>query len=198
VPPPPKPAESAPAARPAPAPAAPAADARREPSPTGPGRILVRSTPAGATVSVDGREYGRTPVAVRDLARGTHRVRIEHDGYAAVERRVTITAARPAQSLTIPLARASGAAAAPAARTPVPSTPSTIGRFAGTLVVESRPSGARVFLDNKAIGTTPLSVDDIAAGEHALRLEHDGYRRWSSMIRIVAAERNRVTASLER
>jgi hypothetical protein len=38
----------------------------------------------------------------------------------------------------------------------------------------------------------------VSAGEHAIRIERDGYRRWSSSVRIVAAEQNRVTASLER
>jgi hypothetical protein len=39
---------------------------------------------------------------------------------------------------------------------------------------------------------------EVRAGEHAVRLEHDGYRRWSGSVRVVAAEQNRVTASLER
>jgi hypothetical protein len=38
----------------------------------------------------------------------------------------------------------------------------------------------------------------VAAGEHAVRLEYDGYRRWTSSVRVVASEQNRVTASLER
>jgi serine/threonine protein kinase len=74
----------------------------------------------------------------------------------------------------------------------------TAGRFVGALHVESRPDGARVFLDGRLIGTTPMSIPGISAGEHAIRLERDGYRRWSSSIRIVSAEQNRVTASLER
>jgi hypothetical protein len=64
--------------------------------------------------------------------------------------------------------------------------------------VESRPEAARVFLDGRLIGTTPLVVASVPAGEHAIRIERDGYRRWSSSVRIVAAEQNRVTASLER
>jgi hypothetical protein len=55
-----------------------------------------------------------------------------------------------------------------------------------------------VYLDGKLIGNTPLSLPAVTAGEHAVRLEHDGYRNWSSSVRIVASERNRVTASLER
>ena len=69
----------------------------------------MRSTPAGARVVVDGREYGRTPVAVRELAEGPHRVHVVRDGYAPVDRRVTITAERSAQSITVPLERAAAA-----------------------------------------------------------------------------------------
>jgi eukaryotic-like serine/threonine-protein kinase len=74
----------------------------------------------------------------------------------------------------------------------------TVGRFVGGLSVDSRPTGARVFLDGRLIGTTPMTMANVPAGEHAIRLERDGYRRWSSSIRVVAAEQNRVTASLER
>jgi len=163
------------------------------------GRLLVRSTPAGATVFVDGREYGQTPVAIRDLARGTHRVRLVRDGYAPAERRVVITEARPSQSLVVPLAAPRPTAVrGTQSTTPAPATPATIGRYAGDLVIESKPTGARVYIDSKLAGTTPLLLRHVAAGTHVVRLERDGYRRWSSAVRIVAAERNRVTASLER
>jgi hypothetical protein len=76
--------------------------------------------------------------------------------------------------------------------------PGTIEKDGGALVVESRPSGARVFIDNKLVGTTPLSLAAITAGEHALRLESEGYRRWMSQVRIEPGERGRVTASLGR
>jgi hypothetical protein len=156
--------------------------------------LLVRSTPAGARVAVDGHDYGPTPVAVRDLTRGAHRVRVTRDGYAAAERRVVITTARPSQALTFALERPS---ATPRVGQTSP-TPGTAGTFAGTLIVDSRPAGAKVFVDGKLAGTTPLSMHDVRAGEHAIRLEHDGYRRWSSSVRVVAAEQNKVTASLER
>jgi hypothetical protein len=83
-------------------------------------------------------------------------------------------------------------------RTPTPATPGTVGRFVGDLTVESRPAGANVFVDGKLVGTTPVQLPALNAGEHVVRLERDGYRRWSSLIRVVASERNRVTASLEK
>jgi hypothetical protein len=74
----------------------------------------------------------------------------------------------------------------------------TSGEFVGRLSVDSRPVGARVFLDNKPIGVTPLAVPTVRAGEHAIRLERDGYRHWTSTVRIVSGEQNKVTASLDR
>ena len=58
----------------------------------------------------------------------------------------------------------------------------------GQLTVESRPAGAQVFIDGRLVGTTPLSLAEVPAGDHALHLDHDGYRRWSSAIRIVASQ----------
>jgi hypothetical protein len=86
--------------------------------------------------------------------------------------------------------------AAASARTPAPAAASA--GFTGALVVDSRPPGAKVYMDSKLIGTTPMTLPSVPAGSHAIRLEHDGYRRWSSSVRVVASEQNRVTASLER
>ena len=65
-------------------------------------------------------------------------------------------------------------------------------------MVDSRPSGASVFVDDRLVGTTPLLIDPLDAGAHRVRIERDGYRRWTSSVRIVAGERERVAASLER
>ena len=177
------------AARPA-APAAPTKPVENRSA--GPGRLLIRSTPAGALVAVDGREAGKTPVTVRELATGAHRVQITHEGFAPAERRVTITRARLAQSMAVALDRVR---VAPAASTsPAPST-SSVG--SGTLQVESRPAGAKVYVDGKMIGTTPLS-QGVMSGEHGVRLELSGYRDWTSSVRVAAAATSRVTASLER
>lgn len=164
---------------------------RKEPPPSAPqvGRLLVRSTPGGARVFVDGRDVGRTPVTLRELARGTYAVRVSRDGYQPQERRVSITAARPSRSITIALTRE---------RAAPPAAPAGTERSRAPLLVESRPPGARVFLDGKLVGTTPLSLADVRAGEHAVRLELEGYKPWTFAARIVAGEPNRVAASLER
>jgi hypothetical protein len=174
---------------PAPAPVAPPSmrtTAPRETATVAPlfaGRVLVRSTPPGARVFVDGHGGGETPTTVRDLARGTHQVRLVRDGYTTVERRIAITAAQPSQTLTVAMVK-----------TPPPAPAKT----EAPLVVESKPSGAVVFLDGRQVGTTPLTFPLVQVGSHSVRITLEGYRPWTSAVQVGAAETNRVTASLER
>jgi serine/threonine protein kinase len=174
---------------PPPAPVAPPSvrtTAPREAAPVAPlfaGRVLVRSTPPGARVFVDGHGGGETPTTVRDLARGTHQVRLVREGYTTVERRIAITASQPSQTLTVAMVKTPPAA-------PV--------KTEAPLVVESKPSGAVVLLDGRQVGTTPLTFPLVPVGSHSIRITLEGYRPWTSAVQVNATETNRVTASLER
>ena len=69
-------------------------------------------------------------------------------------------------------APAAAAAAVPAAVQPVADdVPTEAG--SGELRVESVPDGARVVLDGKEVGFTPLTLKNVPAGRHALVLEGD-------------------------
>ena len=109
------------------------------------GRLLVRSTPAGASVMVDGQSRGVTPLDLRDLAFGAHTIEISHSGHDSRQRRVTLSERRPARSVDFELRPRSVPAPAIATTNPT-----------GSLQVASRPSGAQVFVDDNLIGTTPL------------------------------------------
>lgn len=193
--------------RPSPA-SAPSAAARGEARRDG--RLLVRTSPAGARVQLNGKDVGVTPITLRAVAAGAHTVRVTREGYVAEERRVTVSASQPSQSLTFALARerrtppasqtlgaTRPASAARPANAPGAPPATTAAGYSAGLIVESRPPGAAVFIDGRRVGTTPLTVDPVPTGSHVIRLELDGYRRWSSSVRVAAGERNRVTASLE-
>ncbi len=166
-------------ARPPARPAAAAANAA-------PGRLLVRSTPGGAEVFVNGERRGVTPLALRDLAFGAYAVRVVRAGFAPVDERVVIDAGRPARSLELALARASAAVAPAPAEAPAP----------GSLIVESRPAGARVLVDGADIGVTPVTVPSLAAGPHTVRIERAGYVSITTTARIEARTRARVAVTL--
>jgi hypothetical protein len=161
-------------------------------APTLAGRLLVRSDPSGASVTVDGVSRGTTPLALRDLPLGTREVTVTRRGYLAERRTVAITKERPARTLDV---RLSAAAAAP----PRPSTPATLGRPAattGSLQIDSRPSGASVTINGNPRGTTPLTINDLAPGEYRILMSMTGYRNLATTVRVVAGERARAAASL--
>jgi hypothetical protein len=64
-------------------------------------------------------------------------------------------------------------------------------------MVDSRPAGARVFVDGKLAGTTPLLIDVVAVGDHAVRMELDGFNPWTAPAKITGGERTKVSGSLE-
>jgi hypothetical protein len=68
----------------------------------------------------------------------------------------------------------------------------------GTLLVESRPTGATVFMDGRAVGKTPLNLPGVKAGDHAVRLELAGHRQWTTSVKVAGGGPNRVGASLEK
>ena len=161
------------------------------------GRLLVRSLPSGATVSVDGVEKGVTPLALRDLDYGAINLTIARNGYVPESRRVVITSGRPSRSLDVRLAAAAPPKAAPkhSETAPRPSTPATLSRT-GTLNVDSRPAGANVLINGKASGKTPITIDDLPPGEYRVVMTMPGYHNFSTTVRVIAGERVRAAASL--
>jgi len=85
------------------------------------------------------------------------------------------------------------------AKTPVVTAPSkrNLSPFRGSLVVNSRPSGARVFLNGRSVGRTPLVLRNEPAGSRAIRVDLDGYEPWSSAVQVVADTETRLRAELK-
>jgi len=181
--------------------------------PAGSGRLTVRSTPSGATVFVNGVERGKTPITVGNLPFRAFTVRLTRSGYVAYQRQVSLSAARPSGALTAtlrlqsPPARRDGApapttaapATAPSATAPTTARQTTAraSGFEGSLTINSRPAGARVFLDDASVGTTPLSLNAVPAGSHVVRVEREGYKRVSTVVRVVAGQRADVQLTLD-
>jgi hypothetical protein len=150
------------------------------------GRLLVRSTPAGVGVVVDGQSRGVTPLDLRELAFGAHTIKVSHPGHDTRQRQVTLSERRPVRSVDFELRPTS----VPSHATPAANSP-------GSLLVTSRPSQAQVFVDDNLIGTTPFLLSNVAAGVRHLRIELSGYKIWTTSVQIEPGARFRVSASLE-
>jgi hypothetical protein len=100
-------------------------------------------------------------------------------------------------------------AAPPAAREPEAVPPKTAStarmarstrpvRYHGSLAIRSEPDGAVVSVDGRVVGSTPLVLKTVPAGSRVVRIESDGYERWSFAARVVANQVTRVVATLQR
>jgi hypothetical protein len=159
------------------------------------GRLVVRSTPSGAGVTVNGDWRGRTPLPLEDLGFGKYTVRVVQPGYQVAREVVTLSAAQPERTLSLRLNRQ--AAAPPATRSAPAAKPAAPRTFTGSVFVDSRPRGALVLLDGKEYGRTPLSIPDVPVGSHIIRLELADHRFWTNSIRVTAGQSTPVTGSLE-
>jgi len=123
------------------------------PPPTSPvtGDLDLTSEPSGATVRLDGREVGNTPLTLERLPVGEHTLELDKDGVYTGRRQITI-AANTLDKLSL-----------------------TLDRLKGKLTVFSDPRDATVFLDGKEVGRTPFS-QEADAGSHTLRLTKEGYK----------------------
>jgi hypothetical protein len=110
------------------------------------GSLRLESEPPGAVVDIDGSPRGLTPITV-ELSPGTHAVVLTQGDDSQ-----RISAAVTAGSTSTHHFRWTSAAATETA--------------AGRLQVSSDPAGAAVSVDGEQRGVSPVTVDDLAPGEH--------------------------------
>ena len=114
------------------------------------GVLVVQSNPSGIPVFVDGVEKGRTPARVT-VAPGSHILELRGRGVPRV----------------IPLNVSAGAEVSQYLEfAEVPVT--------GQLAIQSEPAGAKVIVDGTERGVAPVTITDLAPGEHRVELQSDG------------------------
>ncbi|MBM4363763.1 MAG: PEGA domain-containing protein, partial [Deltaproteobacteria bacterium] len=138
------------------------------------GTLELLTAPPGAVVVVRGAVVGRTPLA-RPIAlnSGPAVVEITLAGYAPFRSEVTL--------------RGGGALRLPVELVPLSNR--------GLLRVESPVSGARVFVDGRAVGTVPTELW-LPAGAHEVVLRREGYDEAESRASITAGERRSLRIDL--
>ncbi len=120
--------------------------------------LEIQSDPPGATVFVEGREQGTTPLVV-ETPPGRYLVAASKTGHHRWEGTVRVSEQKKAV-LRIRL------------------PPVVV-----YLQVGSSPPGARLFVDGEDAGETPARVP-VSLGTHDIRLELAGYRGWTRTIQV--------------
>ena len=156
------------------------------------GWLLVRTEPPGANVSIDGDARGLTPLSLSEMPNGVYQLEVSVPGYKPEQRTVEISSDETIAAVSIVLDRFVLADADIQAQ----STEAGL-ITSGSVFVDSRPTGASVFLDGASVGVTPVLVSDVLLGSHEVRIVGDGYRPWFSTVLVEDGQRSRVAASLE-
>jgi hypothetical protein len=131
-------------------------------------------------------------LSVEKLAFGKYSVRVVQPGYVTAQQDFSLAPGDPVETLSVRLQRLPPSGGIAAKPTPGASS------FTGSIYVDSRPRGARVFIDGREAGTTPLTLPDVRVGAHVVRLELPDHRTWSTSTRVTSGQTSRVTGSLER
>jgi len=134
------------------------------------GQLAVISQPAGADVMVDQQRRGVTPLTL-SLPSGTHTLQLNRGD---VSRSFEVNIKAGAEVLHH-----------------VDLEPRPVAPQGGQLVVSSDPPGARVTVDGQSRGISPVTVDDLSAGQHTVVIHGES----GSVQRTVTVQRSQ-TASL--
>ena len=108
------------------------------------GKLDVTSTPFDAIITIDGKEYGKTPNTIDDLLVGDYKVTLTKQGYGTVTKTITIVETK---TVTIDEVLPTGKA----------------------ITLNSIPQGASIYVDGVAHDTTPLNIT-LGFGSHIVKL----------------------------
>jgi tetratricopeptide (TPR) repeat protein len=123
-------------------------------------KLEVVTEPAGATVLINGRLVGATPVVWDGMPRGRYGVRLEKEGCKPVNRDIDLSE----NALVI--------------NEKMQALPT------GTLIVEIEPAGAEVLLDGELLGHTPLKRERMPSGVFELLVRRTNFESYSRRISI--------------
>ena len=138
-------------------------------------RLEVRSSPPGASVSLDGEELEMVTPADLQLPPGEHRLRLLLDRHRPLERVVEL---RPAQQVLLDL---------------------TLSPWSGEVELTSDPAGAAVLVDGESVGETPWQGSGLDRSvAHRLELRLEGYQPWRREFSFDSRQRVALAADLVR
>ncbi len=126
--------------------------------------LRITTTPSGAEILVDQVSYGKTPLSFPDIAPGIYQIDVIHPFCLPETRTIIITEGeRRLEHFDLEL-------------------------YYSALYIETEPAGATVWLLNRPIGKSPLSLLRLPAGEYTIRLENPLYHERLDTVQIAAGE----------
>ena len=128
--------------------------------------VMITCSPDAGMVTFQNRNLGMTPVVITGLTHGHYTAEVHRHGYTPKTVSWNINSALPKLVKT------------------------SLETNFGTLVINSTPDNAEVFLDGKSVGRTPFR-EQVEEGRHSIEICRTGY---NSLTKIVQIKRKTVTS----
>lgn len=138
------------------------------------GELEVRSEPSGAKVYLNGKEVGETPLVLTKVKLGRHQIRLVMEGYHPYEVSEVLGIERKKVMANMKIVVKEA-----------------------TLEIRSDPTGAKVSVNGKGVGETPL-VLSVKPGRHLIEVQKEGYGGHEEWVEVIGADRRTVFALLRR
>jgi hypothetical protein len=120
------------------------------------GTISAQSNPGGATIYINGVNYGRASFTVVNQIPGTYSMAAAMDGYDTDSRLITVS---PGQTTSY-----------------YPTlNPSSNPVRTGTLFAQSTPDGATIYLNGMSYGTSPITIPNLVPATYTMKATLPGY-----------------------
>lgn len=166
------------------------------------GTATLATSPSGATVIIQGKNYGKTPVSI-PLAPGTYSVEFSLTGYkkeiktiqVTVDQTTTLTVTLTKNPVTPPPTNPPPSKPPPS--TPPPTKPPVTVPKTGTLKVTTSPAGAEVYIDGTFKGMSPLTIT-LPNGSHSVKVVLEGYESASKSVSITGGQTTTASFTLKK
>ena len=135
--------------------------------------VTIASDPDGATVKTNGEDRGTTPLQLTDLPAGEIELQVQRDGYRTFTETLSLEAGE-SRHLNISLLPEST-----------------------KLEFDSTPQRARVLINDRFRGRTPLRLSNLSIGEHHLTIEHPAYRTIQTNITVHPGDQRALEFEME-
>jgi hypothetical protein len=133
------------------------------------GSLRLDSDPTGATVKLGNAVLGKTPLVIPRLPPGPCALSFEYPSWPAVSLKVAVTEnVESAETVRLPH---------------------------GSLTVETFPAGATVLVGGKNVGKTPLTLENVPAGEKKIKVQAADYPALD--VKAVVEDRGEAKLSLQ-
>ena len=114
------------------------------------GKLKITSSPLGATINIDGKDYGTTPKVIQELLIGTHTVTLNKAGYTSATKQINIEEGKMAEcDMTL--------------------------QEGNVVKIETDKYGDKLYVDGQYIGTSPMETR-LTFGNHKVEAEREGKR----------------------